>query len=197
MKYVIFLSVFVVLLSFVFSFFNSSDTNIENLSSNIYDYSVDLISGKQLSLSELQGKKILIVNVASKCGYTPQYDGLQKLYNKYNNEIEIVGFPANDFLWQEPAKNKDIQTFCNVNYGVTFPLVEKAVVKKNKNQHPLFSWLTHKELNGWNDSSPGWNFYKYLIDEKGKLINVFPSKTKPLDEQIVNFINGKSINENK
>ena len=197
MKYVIFIIIFIVLLSFVFSFFNSSDANIEDLSSNIYDYSVELINGEQLNFKEFQGKKILIVNVASKCGYTPQYDGLQKLYDKFKNEIEIIAFPANDFLRQEPGNNEDIQTFCKMNYGVTFPLVQKSVVKINKNQHPLFSWLTHKELNGWNDSAPGWNFYKYLINEEGKLINVFPSKVKPLDDKILNFIDSKSLNEIK
>ena len=119
------------------------------------------------------------------------------MYEKFNNEIEIIGFPANDFLWQEPGKNKDIQTFCNVNYGVTFPLVEKSVVKKKKDQHPLFSWLSHKDLNGWNDAAPGWNFYKYLVDKEGKLISVHSSKIKPFDEQILNFIDSKSSNEAK
>ena len=188
MKYVFFLIIFLALSSFVFSFFNNNAVNLLKKSKNIYDYSVRLIDGELKQFKSLEGKKILIVNVASKCGYTPQYDGLQKLYEKYNKQIEIIGFPSNDFLWQEPAKNKDIQTFCKTNYGVTFPLVEKTVVKKNKNQHPLFSWLTHKKLNGWNDSSPGWNFYKYLINEKGELVNVLSSKIKPFDEQIVNFI---------
>jgi len=197
MKYLVFIIIFVVLLSFVFSFFNNNDTNIDNLSSNFYDYSVELINGEKLDFNKLKGKKIIIVNVASKCGYTPQYSGLQKLYEKFNNEIEIIGFPANDFLWQEPGKNKDIQTFCNVNYGVTFPLVEKSVVKKNKDQHPLFSWLSHKDLNGWNDAAPGWNFYKYLVDEEGRLISVHSSKIKPFDEQILNFIDSKSSNEAK
>ena len=173
----------------LYSFFwrNNGEKDVDHLSKSIYDYSAHSIDGEPISISKYRGKKILIVNVASRCGYTPQYEELQLLSEQYEDEIEILGFPANDFLWQEPAKNKDIQTFCNVNYGVTFPLVEKTVVKKNKNQHPLFSWLTHKELNGWNDSSPGWNFYKYLIDEKGKLLDIFSSKVNPLDDKIISY----------
>ena len=188
MKYLLFLLIFIVLSSFLFSFFNRNSTDVSRYSEDIYDYSAKLINGKQLNFKTLKGKKIIIVNVASKCGYTPQYEDLQKLYDIYNNQIEIVGFPSNDFLWQEPGKNVDIQKFCKINYGVTFPLIEKSVVKKNKNQHSLFSWLTHKELNGWNDYSPGWNFYKYLINEKGELVNVYSSKVKPFDQQIINFI---------
>ena len=195
MKYLLFVLIFITLSSFVFSFFNSDNAEIDDNSTNVYDYSVTLINGEKLDIKAYQGKKIIIVNVASKCGYTPQYDGLQKLYDKYNDKIEVIGFPANDFLWQEPGKNEDIQTFCKVNYGVTFPIVQKSVVKKNKKQHPLFSWLTHKGLNGWNDSAPGWNFYKYLINENGELVNIFPSKIKPQDQQIINFIENKSLNE--
>ncbi len=188
MKYLLFILIFIILSSIGFSFFNKDKINLDGYSKDIYDYSINLISGNTINLKSYEGKKIILVNVASKCGYTPQYDGLQKLYEKYNEELEIVGVPANDFLWQEPGKNKDIQTFCKVNYGVTFPIVEKSIVKKAKGQHALFTWLTHKDLNGWNDAAPGWNFYKYLIDENGKLISVLPSKVKPFDGEIINFI---------
>ena len=188
MKYLLFALIFIIFSSIGFSFFNKDKINLDGYSEDIYDYSINLISGNTIDLKSYEGKKIILVNVASKCGYTPQYDGLQKLYEKYNEELEVVGVPANDFLWQEPGKNKDIQTFCKVNYGVTFPIVEKSIVKKTKGQHPLFTWLTHKDLNGWNDTAPGWNFYKYLIDENGSLISVLPSKVKPFDEEIINFI---------
>tara|TARA_B100001029_G_C15026525_1_gene433977 strand:- start:864 stop:1445 length:582 start_codon:yes stop_codon:yes gene_type:complete len=192
MKYLLFILVFIIFSSIGFSFFNKDKINLDNYSENIYDYSINLINGNTVDLKSYRGKKIILVNVASKCGYTPQYDGLQKLYEKYNQKLEVVGVPANDFLWQEPGKNKDIQTFCKVNYGVTFPIVEKSIVKKTKGQHPLFTWLTHEDLNGWNDAAPGWNFYKYLIDEDGKLIRVLSSKVKPFDEQIINFIENET-----
>jgi len=188
MKYLLFILIFIIFSSIGFSFFNKDKINLDGYSEDIYDYSINLINGNTIDLKSYEGKKIILVNVASKCGYTPQYDGLQKLYEKYNEELEVVGVPANDFLWQGPGKNKDIQTFCKVNYGVTFPIVEKSIVKKTKGQHPLFTWLTHKDLNGWNDTAPGWNFYKYLIDENGSLISVLPSKVKPFDEEIINFI---------
>ena len=190
MKYFMFILVIVLCSSFVFAFFGKKDKGLDltDKSKSIYDYSINLIDGKQELMDKYKGKKILFVNVASKCGYTPQYEGLQKLYEKYNEKIEIIGFPANDFLWQEPAKNDEIQSFCSVNYGVTFPIIEKTVVKKNKDQHPIYTWLSHRDLNGWNDSAPAWNFYKYLVDENGKLIEVFPSKIKPLDSSIVDLL---------
>lgn len=188
MKYLLFILVFIIFSSIGFSFFNKDKINLDNYSENIYDYSINLINGNTVDLKSYRGKKIILVNVASKCGYTPQYDGLQKLYEKYNQKLEVVGVPANDFLWQEPGKNKDIQTFCKVNYGVTFPIVEKSIVKKTKGQHPLFTWLTHEDLNGWNDAAPGWNFYKYLIDEKGKLSKVLASSINPRDSIITDFI---------
>jgi len=166
----------------------SCGTTTSNAQESIYDIQINSITGDKIDLSEFKGKKILFVNVASKCGYTPQYQGLQELYERYNEKIEIIGFPANDFLWQEPAKNDEIKSFCSVNYGVTFPIIEKTVVKKNKDQHPIYTWLSHSDLNGWNDLAPGWNFYKYLVDEDGKLIEIFPSKIKPLDSQIVDLL---------
>lgn len=189
MKYIIVFVCVVLLVGFVYPFFKTKELNVNNLSNNFYDYSLDLIDGEKISLDKYKGKKIIIVNVASKCGYTYQYGGLQKLYEQYNDKIEIIGIPSNDFMWQEPGKNKDIQTFCSVNYGVTFPIVEKSIVKKTEDQLPIYSWLSSKQLNGWNDSAPGWNFYKYLINEKGELVDILSSKVKPQDEKIIEFIN--------
>lgn len=190
MKYFVLFIGIVLMMGFVFPyFFKTEKVNIEGLSSSFYDYSLELINGDKITLDKYKGKKIIIVNVASKCGYTYQYGGLQKLYDEYNDKIEIIGVPSNDFLFQEPGKNKDIQTFCKSNYGVEFPIIKKTVVKKNSKQHPLYSWLSFKELNGWNDSPPGWNFYKYLINEEGTLVNVLSSKTKPQDKEVIDFIN--------
>ncbi len=190
MKYFMLFLGIILMIGFVFPyFFKTEKVNIEGLSSSFYDYSVELINGDKITLDKYKGKKIIIVNVASKCGYTYQYGGLQKLYDEYGDKVEIIGVPSNDFLFQEPGKNKDIQTFCKSNYGVEFPIIKKTVVKKNSKQHPLYSWLSFKELNGWNDSPPGWNFYKYLINEEGTLVNILSSKTKPQDKEVIDFIN--------
>ena len=190
MKYFVLFVGVILMMGFVFPyFFKTEKVNIEGLSNSFYDYSVELINGDKITLDKYKGKKVIIVNVASKCGYTYQYGGLQKLYDEYGDKIEIIGVPSNDFLFQEPGKNKDIQTFCKSNYGVEFPIIKKTVVKKNSKQHPLYSWLSFKELNGWNDSPPGWNFYKYLINEEGTLVNILSSKTKPQDKEVIDFIN--------
>ncbi len=190
MKYFMLFVGIILMMGFVFPyFFKTEKVNIEGLSSSFYDYSVELINGDKVTLDKYKGKKVIIVNVASKCGYTYQYGGLQKLYDEYGDKVEIIGVPSNDFLFQEPGKNKDIQTFCKSNYGVEFPIIKKTVVKKNSKQHPLYSWLSFKELNGWNDSPPGWNFYKYLINEEGTLVNILSSKTKPQYKEIIDFIN--------
>ncbi len=189
MKYIIVFVCVTLLVGFVYPFFKAKELDVKNLSKNFYDYSLELIDGEKITLDKYKGKKVIIVNVASKCGYTYQYGGLQNLYEEYSDKIEIIGIPTNDFMWQEPGKNKDIQTFCSVNYGVTFPIIKKTVVKKNINQHPIYSWLSSKQLNGWNDSEPGWNFYKYLVNEKGELIDILSSKVKPQDKKIIDFIN--------
>ena len=189
MKYIIVFVCVTLLVGFVYPFFKAKELDVKNLSENFYDYSLELIDGEKITLDRYKGKKVIIVNVASKCGYTYQYGGLQNLYEEYSDKIEIIGIPTNDFMWQEPGKNKDIQTFCSVNYGVTFPIIKKTVVKKNINQHPIYSWLSSKQLNGWNDSEPGWNFYKYLVNEKGELIDILSSKVKPQDKKIIDFIN--------
>jgi glutathione peroxidase len=156
---------------------------------SVYDFKVPGLDGKTIDLSRFKGKKLLIVNTASKCGYTPQYADLEKLYEQYKDKLTIVGFPANNFHQQEPGTNAEISEFCKKNYGVTFPMAEKVDVI-GENTHPLFKYLTEeaKKL-GVADPVIGWNFTKFLIDENGKLIAVFPSKVKPMDEQITKYLN--------
>lgn len=161
-------------------------TNMMNTKS-IYDFTMRTIDGKELSLSQYRGIKMLIVNTASECGYTPQYEELQKLHEQYGSKVVVLGFPANNFGSQEPGSNAEIATFCKTNYGVTFQMFEKISVI-GKDQSPLYKWLSTKEENGWNDQAPKWNFCKYLIDEKGMLIKYFPSKVKPLSDEIVNAL---------
>jgi len=156
--------------------------------SSVYDFSLTGIDGKEINLNAFNGKKILFVNVASKCGYTPQYEGLQKLYEQNKEKLVIIGLPCNQFMHQEPGTNEEIQSFCTKNYGVTFPITEKVNVKGDK-IHPLYNWLTRKELNGVEDSKVKWNFQKYLIDEEGKLVQVFGSKVEPLSQEIIDAIN--------
>lgn len=157
-------------------------------SSTVYDFSLTGIDGKEIHLNAFKGKKILFVNVASKCGYTSQYEGLQKLYEQNRESLVIIGLPCNQFMHQEPGTNEEIQSFCTKNYGVTFPITEKVNVKGDK-IHPLYSWLTRRELNGVEDSKVKWNFQKYLIDEEGKLVQVFGSKVEPLSQEIIDAIN--------
>ena len=158
---------------------------------NIYQFKVKSLTGEDFDFASLKGKKVMIVNTASKCGLTPQYKDLQKLYNTYKEEgFVIVGFPANNFLWQEPGTNKEIATFCQQNYGVTFPMMEKISVK-GKNMHPIYHFLTEKAKNGLKDSKVAWNFQKYLIDENGNLAKVIAPKTLPTDASVINWIESK------
>lgn len=155
---------------------------------SIYDFKVKDIDGKDFDLSSLKGKKVLIVNTASKCGFTPQYKQLEEVYKKYGGDnFTIIGFPANNFGSQEPGTNKEIEEFCEKNYGVTFKMMSKISVK-GEDESPVYQWLTSKNKNGVMDSEVKWNFQKYLIDENGKLVNVFYSKVLPDDEQIVSLI---------
>jgi glutathione peroxidase len=155
---------------------------------SFYDYKVLDINGKPYDLSQLKGKKILVVNTASKCGNTPQYSDLEKLYNEYKGKnFVIIGFPANDFMGQEPGTNEEIKAFCTANYGVTFPLMSKISVR-GKDMDPLYKWLTTKELNGVMDSQVSWNFQKYLIDEKGQLVDMASPKEKPYSDKIVDWL---------
>ncbi len=154
--------------------------------SSIYDFKVEAIDGTTIDFSEYKGKKLLIVNTASKCGYTPQYEDLQTLHEEYGDKLVILGFPSNNFMGQEPGTNLQIAEFCSENYGVTFQMFAKVEVK-GKDQHPLYKWLSNKDLNGWNDDAPSWNFCKYLIDENGKLVKFYKSSVKPMDQEILDF----------
>jgi glutathione peroxidase len=153
-------------------------------SSSFYDFKLPSIDGKTIDFSSFKGKKVLIVNTASECGFTPQYAGLQELHEKHGDKVVVIGFPCNDFGGQEPGSSGEIQSFCSKNYGVTFQMMEKVHVK-GANKSPLYAWLSSKEGNGWNDESPNWNFCKYLIDEQGKLINFFTSGVKPMSDELI------------
>lgn len=154
---------------------------------SIYSIKINSLDGNNLNLNDFKGKKILFVNVASKCGFTPQYEELQKLYEKYMDQLVIIGVPCNQFGMQEPGSSSEIAEFCSKNYGVTFPITEKVKVKGSE-QHALYSWLTQKSKNGVTDSSVKWNFQKYLVSEEGHLIGVYSSKVKPFDPQIIEAI---------
>ena len=155
---------------------------------SFYDFTVTTIDGKDFPLSQLKGKKVLVVNTASKCGYTPQYEDLEKLYETYGGEhFTILGFPANNFLWQEPGTNEEIKQFCTVNYGVTFPMMEKISVK-GSDMAPLYRWLTKKEENGVMDASVKWNFHKFMIDENGNLAGMAPPNENPMSDKIVSWV---------
>lgn len=154
----------------------------------IYDFKVETIDGSELDLSSFKGKKVMIVNTASKCGLTPQYKELESLYQKYGGEkFVIIGFPANNFMSQEPGSNSEIKEFCTKNYGVSFPMMSKISVKGN-DMAPIYKWLTSKEENGVKDSEVQWNFQKYLIDENGKLVDVVPPKESPMSEKITKWL---------
>lgn len=165
----------------------NKENDMEQIGSSIYDISIKSLSGDTISLSAFRGKKLLIVNVASECGYTPQYADLQKLHEQFNEKLVVIGVPCNQFGGQEPGTNEEIEQFCEKNYGVTFLITEKVDVK-GKDQHPLYEWLTKKELNGKDNSEVRWNFHKYLIDESGNLIGDFPSRVNPLDKEITEKI---------
>lgn len=154
---------------------------------SIYDFKVKSLSGDEIKFSKYKGKKILIVNTASKCGYTPQYDELEKLYQQYKDKLVIVGFPANNFGQQEPGSNEEIADFCKKNYGVTFPMAEKISVKGD-DIAPIYQYLLDEAKKKGIDNPVKWNFTKFLLDEKGQLINVFSSKVKPLSEEITTHL---------
>ena len=156
-------------------------------SQSIYNIPLKGITGGDIDLNDFKGKKILLVNVASKCGFTPQYEKLQELHEKYSDKIVVIGLPCNQFKDQEPGTLEEILQFCKINYGVTFQLTEKIDVK-GPDQHPLYSWLTRKELNGVKDSEVKWNFQKYIVDEDGNLIDVFYSVTSPMSDKITSLL---------
>lgn len=165
----------------------SSSVSSETEQSSIYDIEVNDIKGNPMSLEAYKGKKILFVNVASKCGFTKQYKELQELSDTYKDKLVIIGSPCNQFGKQEPGDASQIQEFCQLNFGVAFPLTEKLDVK-GKNQHPLYTWLTSKELNGKKRSSVKWNFQKYIVDENGELLNYYYSLTKPMSSKITKYL---------
>jgi glutathione peroxidase len=158
---------------------NSTTTN----ASSIYDFKVEGLEGGTIDFSSFKGKKILIVNTASKCGYTPQYEVLEALYKKYQDKLVIVGFPANNFGGQEPGTNLEIKEFCSKNFGVSFPMAAKVSVKGD-DAAPIYKWLCNKSLNGVLDAEVKWNFNKFLLDENGHLIAKFDSGVKPMSEEI-------------
>lgn len=151
---------------------------------SFYDFKLNSIDGQPIDFAGFKGKKVLLVNVASKCGYTPQYKELQQLHEQYGQYVAVLGFPANNFGSQEPGSNQEIAEFCSANYGVSFQMFEKISVKGD-DMHPLYRWLSDKSYNGWNDKSPAWNFSKYLVNEKGELIGFYPSGTRPLSDEIL------------
>lgn len=162
-------------------------TEAQNIPESIYDFEVEGLEGNQINFNDFKGKKILIVNTASKCGFTPQYEDLEKLHQMFPDDLVVIGFPANNFMRQEPGSNEEIATFCERNYGVTFPMATKISVK-GKDQHPLYTWLTDKEYNKVKKSKVKWNFQKYLISEEGQLLEVYGSKVNPLDPEILEAI---------
>jgi glutathione peroxidase len=154
---------------------------------SFYDFTVETIDGEQLSMADLKGKKVMIVNTASKCGHTPQYKDLELLNKAYKQKLVIIGFPANNFMNQEPGTNADIKEFCDSKYGVTFQMMSKISVKGD-DMHPLYKWLTSKSANGVLDSEVAWNFQKYLIDENGHLVGFLKPAVKPLSDEVVNWV---------
>lgn len=176
MKYLFTLVSLIMLSAFTFPANNS-----------IHSFKVKSIEGKTIDFSSFKGKKILIVNTASKCGYTPQYEALQKVYEQYKNKLVIVGFPANNFGGQEPGTDSEVKEFCKVRYGVTFPLASKISVKGD-DIAPIYKWLTSKAQNGVLDADIKWNFGKFLLDENGKLIQYFPSAVTPDSEEILKYV---------
>jgi glutathione peroxidase len=167
----------------------ASVSSLYSQDQSIYDFKLQTLEGEDFSFEQLKGKKVMIVNTASKCGLTPQYEELQELWEQYGgDDFIIIGFPANNFMNQEPGSDEDIKEFCTRNYGVTFPMMSKVSVKGD-DMHPVYKWLTEKEQNNFEDSKVQWNFQKYLINEEGKLVKVIKPRTKPTDPEILNWLN--------
>jgi glutathione peroxidase len=177
-----------IILAFL-SVFNLANSNTnESVIQSIYQIPLRNIDGDEVYLEKYKGKKVLIVNVASKCGFTKQYEDLQKLWEKYEDKLVVLGFPSNDFASQEPGTDAEIKQFCTITFGVNFPMFSKVSVK-GTDQHPLYRWLSNPVQNGWNKKSPSWNFSKYLLDEDGKLIGYWGPMTKPFSKKILKHLN--------
>ena len=174
-------------MSSIKGFFTSNSEKNSVPNSSIYDIHINSLQGKPIDLSKFNGKHILFVNVASKCGFTLQYRELQKLHETYKDKLEVIGVPCNQFGNQEPGSAFEIQEFCEVNYGVDFLITEKIDVKES-NQHPLYKWLTEKDINSYKSSTVKWNFQKYLINPEGNLVDYFYSTTKPLSKKITKYL---------
>ncbi len=171
------------LITAIFSWFNFKKAtqrpiNTMETQASFYDFKLNTLTGEEINFEKYKGKKVLIINTASKCGYTPQYKDWEQFHKKHGDKVVVLGFPCNQFGGQEPGTADEIHSFCEINYGVTFTLFEKVDVK-GKNQSALYHWLTDPTLNGWNDKVPSWNFCKYLVNEKGELTHFFPSGVKP------------------
>ena len=169
---------------------NTKNLANEKASPNIPFYSLQdtLIDGTAFDFAKLKGKKVMLVNTASDCGYTGQYDDLQKLSEQYKDKLVVIGFPANDFKEQEKGNDEDIAAFCKLNFGVSFPLMKKSSVITGVNQNKIFDWLTDAAKNGWNSKVPSWNFCKYIVDEEGRLTNYFGSTIEPLGKEITSAL---------
>ena len=156
---------------------------------SFYSLKDTLIDGRVYDFEQLKGKKVMLVNTASDCGYTSQYDALQKLSEKYKDKLVVIGFPANDFKEEEKGTDAEIAAFCKLNFGVTFPMMKKSSVKRGSDQNKVFQWLCNPEKNGWSSQVPSWNFCKYIVDEQGRLTNFFASTIEPFDKEIINALN--------
>ena len=156
---------------------------------SFYDLEAITISGERISFDQFKGKKVLIVNTASNCGYTPQYDELQQLYLEGKGQLYILAFPSNEYKQQEKGSEESIASFCQKNYDIRFPVMKKAITKKTNEQHPVYQWLTNPAMNGWNEKTPAWNFSKYLINEKGILTHYFDPAVSPLEKRFQECLN--------
>ena len=164
-----------------------SDQTDAKPKASIYEFKMPALDGSTIDFSQFKGKKMLLVNVASECGFTPQYEKLQKLHELHGSKVTIIGFPANNFGGQEPGSDEEIGAFCKKNYGVTFLMMSKISVK-GADIHPLYKWLSDSSLNGWNEKLPSWNFCKYLISERGEILHFFGSSVDPLGKDVINAI---------